>query len=410
MVEQVGRQTEVLGWFSQYLGYIIDLATMKMNDIKYSEKIFAFLDILGFERIVNESKSNPKLISTIRSMLARSKQIAESNLNAKLTVLQVNSSEYTYRTFSDTSTISGPYISHDDMSFLSMWIMFYQYLMWKEERTFVRGTIVYGDIYEDKDVIFGPALIDAYHLETSKASWPRVLVGKSLLNKITDTERARDFYEFLRQDDDSLVYLDYLREIFHLRILAENKKIIGERTQDFGAPIELFKDHKEAILTQVDITSKEENKDEGKNILRKYMKLSKYHNSTIDRLRQVIKELTTNDNLIHEVYNDQLKFDKAKNLGMPYEPKYSAEEHPEQSDMLDILVLVTNRLIENPPPDNLEIHGIVIARRVINPGPDDFAVERAINAICQAAPRELLILDKSLQELMVDINKLGLNV
>ncbi len=65
---------------------------MKMNETKYSEKIFAFLDILGFERIVNESRNNPELVSKIANILVRSKKIALSSLDLKPTVLQVDPS------------------------------------------------------------------------------------------------------------------------------------------------------------------------------------------------------------------------------------------------------------------------------------------------------------------------------
>jgi hypothetical protein len=383
---------------------------MKMKEVKYSKKILAFLDILGFERIVNESKSNPRLISEIANMLFQSEQIARSSLTAKLTVLKVDLKNYVYRSFSDTSVICGPYDSHDDLLFISTWIMMYQYLMWKEERTFIRGAVVYGDSYSDENVIFGPALIDAYRLERckTKAAWPRVLIAQSVLDKTTEEERRRDFFEFLRQDDDNLVYLDYLRELFHLIALGENKRITGERQQDFGIPAKFFKEHKEAILTQVHNSGKEENQDEGKKIIRKYVELSKYHNSTIERFHQTIKDLINNINnndLIPELFDDQIRSVNAKKLGLQYQPKYSAEEHPEQSDMLDILGTVVNRLVENPPPDILETLGIVIIGQT-----DDGELGRVIGTLSREAPRELSILDKALQESMIDIDSLGLNV
>lgn len=205
---------------------------MVMNETKYTEKILAFLDILGFERLVNESRSNPLLINRIASILARSKENAAAILSTKLNVLRVCPAQYTHRVFSDTSVITGPYTSHDDVIFLFWWIMRYQYLLWKEERTFVRGAIVYGEIYENADVIFGPALIDAYRLENykekNKPAWPRVLIDKSLLEKSTELERRRDFFEFLALDEDNhIAYLDYLRELFHLFVVGAYSGEIG---------------------------------------------------------------------------------------------------------------------------------------------------------------------------------------
>lgn len=362
---------------------------MGMNEIKYSKKIFAFLDILGFERLVNESRNNPELIGKIANILKRSKQIAVGSLNAKLTVLQVNPNQYIYRAFSDTSIISGPYESHDDMSFLSAWVMYYQYFMWKEQRSFVRGAIVYGDIYHDEEVVFGPALIDAYHLERceTKAMWPRVLIDGSLLNKATQTELRRDFFEILRRDDNNLVYLDYLRELFHLIVLGENKRITGERERDFGAPIKFFEDHREAILAQVKDVCKKEKRTSVQKILSKYLELSKYHNSTIDGLRQAINDVMKNTNLIKDFCEDIMKSVSSGELGVKYTPKYSAEEHPEQSDMLNILGTAISRIIENHQKDGV-------------------SMEEVISTICIEAPKELLKLGQSLNESKIDLDSL----
>lgn len=380
---------------------------MKMTAIQYNKKVLAFLDILGFERLVNESRNNPELIEKIARILTRSRDAALSHSKSSLKVLQVDPSQYMYRAFSDTSVISGPYTSHDDMNFLSWWVMSYQYLMWKEERFFIRGAIVYGDIYEDADVIFGPALLDAYSLEKSKekAYWPRVLIDKSLLDKASEIERRRDFLEFLRQDENGLAYLDYLRELFHLFVLAENKRVIGDREKDFGLPVSLFKDHKEAILAQWGNVLKEDHRGESKEIFRKYVELSNYHNSTIDRLRRVTKDIANNNDLVCGFLEDQMKYDKAKKTGAVYRPKYSAEEYPEQSDMLDILTAAINRIIENPPPDILRTRGIVIIEQT-----NDVELSRIIRTFSREAPRELSSFGKALEESKIDINSLSLNI
>lgn len=138
---------------------------MGNSDIRYRKRMIAFLDILGFERIVDRSRNDPELVGKLASILKRSRQNALSIHKPKLTILKADLSQYVYRTFSDTSVISGPYVSHDDFIVLSWWVMYYQYLLWKEEQIFLRGSIVYGDIYHDEDIIFGPALIDAYHHE-----------------------------------------------------------------------------------------------------------------------------------------------------------------------------------------------------------------------------------------------------
>ena len=371
---------------------------MTTNEISYNKKLFAFLDILGFTGIVNESRGNPLLVSKIANILARSKQIAASSLNTNLNVLRVDPTQYKYRAFSDTSVISGPYTSHDDMVFLCWWIMRYQYLLWKEFRTFVRGAIAFGDIYEDEDVVFGPAFIDAYQLE-KKAVWPRVLIDKSLLDKSTETERRRDFFELLAWDEDNrLAYLDYLRELLHLFIVAENHRITGERKQDFGAPVNLFKDHKQAILTQSTNALEEKNESKRKDIIKKYVELSKYHNSTIGGLRKITQDFMKNNDLLANIFEDQIALDKAKRTGVVYAPKYKAEDHPEQSDMLDIFGAVTNRLLEQRPQDILQRHRITVVGQTTHD-----KVARVLRALYHEAPSELSALDKALEDSVIDI-------
>ena len=64
--------------------------------------------------------------------------------------------------------------------------------------------------------------------------------------------------------------------------------------------------------------------------------------------------------------------------GFRYKLKYSAEEHPAQSDMLNILGTVINRIIEKHQED-------------------ESGIDEAINTICIEAPEELKRLDKALE-------------
>ena len=362
---------------------------MATKSIVYSKRMVAFLDVLGFERIVDKSRNDTEIVRKLANMLMSSKNIALSILQSKLTVLKVDPTQYVYRAFSDTSVITGPYTSHDDLVFLSTWVMYYQCHLWKQEKSFLRGAIVYGDIYHDEDVMFGPAIIDAYHLErdTKEAMWPRVIIDESLLAKVTELELKRDLFEIFRRDNN-MVYCDYLREFFHLRILAALEKIRGKREQDFGDPMELFGDHQEAILTQVGNASEQE-KDGSrrKGIIDKYVELSKYHNATIDILCQAIDGLLTNSGVIREVFQDMIESDSHKRKGIAYTPRYSAEDHPEQADMLDIIGSVTVKVLHN-------YTGV------------DTGYEEALHTLDMQAPKELAQVRQSLIKLRIDLDSI----
>jgi len=209
-----------------------------------------------------------------------------------------------------------------------------------------------------------------------------ILVDKSLLNRTTETELQRDFFELFARDENGLVYLDYLRELFHLIVLGENKRIVGERETDFGVPIEFFEAHKKAMLAQMHNALKEEG-DKREDILGKYFALSKYHNSTIDSLRQTIVKVSNTTGLFEDLFEDQMRSIYSKKLGLNYSPKYSAEDYPEQSDMLNIVGTVINRIIGKHREDNATI-------------------EEAIRAISAELPIELLKLGKALDISRID--------
>lgn len=68
---------------------------------------------------------------------------------------------------------------------------------------FVRGGISTGLLFMDHRIVYGPALIDAHHLESTIAVYPRIVLSKNL----------RDLYPgdpFLMRDSDGTIFLDYL--------------------------------------------------------------------------------------------------------------------------------------------------------------------------------------------------------
>jgi hypothetical protein len=175
--------------------------------VGYEKKIFAFIDILGFGELIEMSKKQPTMVSEIRGLLNVSKQMAKNIVGRKVMNSKVDLDKFVFHSFSDTVTISCPLESHDYFNIMSATIMSYQYTLWSEKGIFIRGGVAYGDLYEESDIVFGSVVIDAYRLENT-AQWPRVLFDESVLNELSDEEKARDFAEHLYKDDDGSVCLD----------------------------------------------------------------------------------------------------------------------------------------------------------------------------------------------------------
>ena len=365
-----------------------------MTEKKYENKILAFLDILGFENLVNESKQDANIISKIVNMLEMISDLGESSKITKLNILEVDPTNYEFHQFSDSLVIIGDDISHDHFQYMSWLVMRCQYYLFKEAHYFLRGAMVVGDIYDNDNVMFGPALVNAYHIERDKdkAIWPRVLVDKGFYDKFNEDIKNRDFIEFLRKESGG-IFLDYLTFIFHMiviSILKDYKNYLSTNN-----PEDLFSIHKEAILYQVNSIKKTGELNRKEN-LNKYKKLSHYHNQVIDRLiKPLDSDLSDIATVMDEFIQDQ---DNYRSLGDKYEVKYNAENYPEQSDVLDMLGTVLIRIIKNKPSDIFTKSGIIFLGK-------ETEVIRAKRLIIRESPIEKKILKESLIKAKIDVDK-----
>jgi hypothetical protein len=75
----------------------------------------------------------------------------------------------------------------------------------------VRGGFSFGQLYHEKGVVFGEAMVDAFRLESKHAVYPRVLVSDRIIERLTGipkTDRS-----FLLQDKDGRWHLDYFGQM-----------------------------------------------------------------------------------------------------------------------------------------------------------------------------------------------------
>ena len=161
--------------------------------VRYEKRIFAFVDILGFADLVEDSEHDTTKILRIYRLLDIAKSMTQLPVSYKFEHLQVELAKFRSHIFSDTITMSCPYESFDYFNAIIAWVMWYQYFMWAEEGTFLRGAIVQGNIFDEENspIMFGPAMVAAYRLETKKAKWPRILVDSSMVKDLPDQKRLR---------------------------------------------------------------------------------------------------------------------------------------------------------------------------------------------------------------------------
>jgi len=165
-------------------------------------RIICFIDILGFSDFINRYEVD--ITSTFLQDIQESFALAREHLLDNRNIYNREAIEHLeYQTFSDNICISIPYFDNENdflsnFNILSVYVRGLQMFM-MSKGFFIRGGISIGSYYADENIIFSHGLINAYKLEREKAVYPRVLVDKSIIDKILQyRENQIDFFGLKR--------------------------------------------------------------------------------------------------------------------------------------------------------------------------------------------------------------------
>ena len=174
------------------------------SDDVYEKRVVIFLDILGFSSLVEESQDDVKKrihLKRIITVLRKKSFIFDNSDN--------NSSWLSTRTSFSDSVVFSESCLHKNTGIICC-LMNLSYLMFSLAGigAFVRGGIAIGDVYHDNRMLFGPAMKEAYRLESKEAVYPRIVMKKETF----ETEMTEPFIRDAFIDDGSLVYFDVLSQ------------------------------------------------------------------------------------------------------------------------------------------------------------------------------------------------------
>ena len=194
-------------------------------DKNYKKCYIAFLDLLGFKKLIIEE--NIDFLLQIFEKIKYSYAIAHQNLcNNEVLYRKINT-----KIISDSICL---YIDASDTFNLILLIFTCTNIQWEllnlKVPIFVRGGIVKGDIYAEDDIIFGEGIINSYLLEEYNAKYPRIIMTSDILkpldNKDLDGLVFRDFDGYYVADYFSRV-LNYKKEIgLYEKIMTFSNNII----------------------------------------------------------------------------------------------------------------------------------------------------------------------------------------
>ncbi|WP_214803447.1 hypothetical protein [Exiguobacterium sp. ERU656] len=200
-------------------------------DYKYENKILIFFDVLGFKEMVQKKYLNKP--EKIKEILTTMHVLATGSYKSDLivfsdSVVNIIDRNPKYSEHGQTFSTYLNIILND--------IATIQLNMFTLHGVLIRGSIVMGDIvYErENNLLFGPALIDAYELESKYSIYPRFLLGHSIISQLDNLNVLE-----ISKDMDGHYYVDVFKWLVKLerekQQLVELKRKIDVEIKNLGS-------------------------------------------------------------------------------------------------------------------------------------------------------------------------------
>jgi hypothetical protein len=189
------------------------------DQFQYELRLLAYLHVLGWSDLVNRSKSERAVLHEL-NLLSYDVDAEVSASEAERAFFAEHAPETSGHSlldvtqFSDRVVISCPLTWPAAANLLVDVQQLCHRLLWYGH--YIRGAITVGQLVHHSNVIFGPALLDAHHLERNVSKYPRIVVTPAAVPYLNDsfgTDLSNETFTHLRSlrtDQDGLQYVDIL--------------------------------------------------------------------------------------------------------------------------------------------------------------------------------------------------------
>ena len=188
-----------------------------MSNNNYQLRYVAFLDLMGFKDMVQQSVEDQKILNNINRALRYIRKMQHDNYHGILSMAELGKQ---VTAFSDSIVISydatmpgGGFHVLMDLVYICNDLLGIGIL--------VRGGVTVGRLIHDKQICFGPAMVEAYLMESKKADFPRILIDRKVIEydlhmpgrANTIKYEAKYLAGIIRKDPrDKLLFLDYMKQ------------------------------------------------------------------------------------------------------------------------------------------------------------------------------------------------------
>jgi hypothetical protein len=170
-----------------------------------SRHVVSYFDLLGMKRRMVESRQKSRAARALLRSYAEVFEVIKTELGG------FDPATWKFNIFTDNIVLALPVSDVQDTegeignALITSGLLQVQLSI---RGWFVRGAVCIGDLYMDKDIVFGPALVEAYDLERCTARDPRVVLSEACLKAV---ERHTQYYAHRHESPqavDVAIYVD----------------------------------------------------------------------------------------------------------------------------------------------------------------------------------------------------------
>jgi hypothetical protein len=239
----------------------------------------AYLDILGFsEKVVsNDIKYFNKYLSVLE------KELKYVDKRHELSAFEL-------KIFTDNFVFGHPwYDEYGEVELANIFdVLAHIQFNFLLSDIFIRGAVSMSELYMDENIVLGPAIIDAYKLETEKAVYPRIILSNEVIEVVKGHTRYYSEPKDSPQNREYLIDIDGHYFINYLYIVIE-----GNYDYDEDVERELLK-HKKVVTRNIDL-----HRDNFK-LHEKYIWIGRYHNYFCETFLKRFKKIDMHEIRIEE--------------------------------------------------------------------------------------------------------------
>ncbi len=203
---------------------------------KYTNKLIAFLDILGIKQLIEDNRNGNEHIAIDK--IEEMRKIVSTSADISDSIEELN---YLYISDSFVFVCTPKSV----ISLIEL-LATIQTRIINECNFLLRGAITIGDaiVEEDAKFIIGPAYIQAFELQEDDAIYPRIIVDKSVVKQLVKSKVT--ISKYLLQDSDKEFFIDYIKVYMNREKLKKKDITIRlRRESNFSFLKKSFEEHYE---------------------------------------------------------------------------------------------------------------------------------------------------------------------